>query len=136
VVIDDGFVEDEAGLGRGLVKISAMDPRTPMAYKGVMLSMCSCHLGGLFGGFGLPIFLRCRISITSSPAPMASFAASAASDGAVLGGGSLLPVTSTVTAITIVSDRGQPKMNAAPFRTPPFEARTRLNAVSVARQGH
>jgi hypothetical protein len=27
-VIDEGFVEDEAGLGLGLVKISALDPRT------------------------------------------------------------------------------------------------------------
>ena len=35
-----------------------------MAYQGVMLSMPVCHLGGFFGGFGLPIFLYCRIAIT------------------------------------------------------------------------
>ena len=29
---------------------------SPMAYQGVMLSMCVCHLGGFFGGFGLPSF--------------------------------------------------------------------------------
>jgi len=39
-------------------------------------------------------------------------------------------VTSTVNAITIASDNSQPKMNAAPFRTPPFDERTRMNAVS------
>ena len=68
--------------------------------------------------------------MTSSATPMASLAASAASEGAVLGFGGLLPVTSTVNAITIASDRSQPKMNAAPFRTPPLDARTRMNAVS------
>ena len=61
---------------------------------------------------------------------MASLAASAASEGAVLGFGGLLPVTSTVNAITIASDTSQPKMNAAPFRTPPSDARIRMNAVS------
>ena len=61
---------------------------------------------------------------------MASLAASAASEGAVLGFGGLLPVTSTVNAITMASDTSQPKMNAAPFRTPPFDARIRMNAVS------
>src|ERR1035438_3259401 len=86
---------------------------SPMAYQGVMWSMCVCHLGGFFGGFGLPVFRYCRIAITSSPAPMASLAASAAREGAVLGFGGLLPVTRTVNAITIASDRSQPKMNAA-----------------------
>ena len=61
---------------------------------------------------------------------MASLAASAASEGAVLGLGGLLPVTSTVNAITITSETSQPKMNAAPFLTPPSEARMRMNAVS------
>ena len=101
-----------------------------MAYQGVMLSMPVCHLGGFFGGFGLPSFLYCRIAITVSPTPMASLAARAASEGAVLGFGGLLPVTRTVNAITIASDSSQPKMNAAPFRTPPLDARTRMNAVS------
>src|ERR1700746_1312710 len=82
---------------------------SPMAYHGVMLSMCVCHLGGFFGGFGFPIFPDCRMAITVSPAPMASLAASAASEGAVLGWGGLLPVTSTVKAITIASDNSQPK---------------------------
>ena len=71
---------------------------SPMAYQDVMLSMLVCHLGVFFGGFGLPIFLYCRIAISVSPAPRASLAARAASEGAVLGFGGLLPVTSTVTA--------------------------------------
>src|ERR1700691_1816501 len=82
-----------------------------MAYHGVMLSMWACHLGVFFGGFGLFIFRYCRTAITVSPTPMASLAASAASEGAVLGFGGLLPVTSTVNAITIASDTSQPKMN-------------------------
>src|SRR5208282_2555899 len=80
---------------------------SPMAYHGVMLSMCVCHLGGFFGGFGLPVFLYCRIAIAVSPTPMASLAARAASEGAVLGLGGLLPVTSTVNAITIASETSQ-----------------------------
>src|SRR5277367_6915882 len=103
---------------------------SPMAYQGVMLSMPVCHLGGFFGGLGLPILRYCRMAITVSPTPMASLAARAASEGAVLGLGGLLPVTSTVNAITIASDSSQPKMNAAPFLTPPSEARIRMNAVS------
>ena len=70
------------------------------------------------------------MAITVSPTPMASLAASAASEGAVLGWGGLLPVTSTVKAITIASDNSQPKMNAAPFLTPPLDARIRMNVVS------
>ena len=92
--------------------------------------MLVCHLGVFFGGLGLPSFRYCRMAITVSPTPMASLAARAASEGAVLGFGGLLPVTSTVNAITIASDTSQPKMNAAPFRTPPLDARTRMNAVS------
>jgi hypothetical protein len=102
----------------------------PGGELGLMWSMLACHLGVFFGGFGLPSFRYCRIAISSSPAPMASLTASAASEGAVLGFGGLFPVTRTVIAITITSDRSQPKMNAAPFRTPPFDARTRMNAVS------
>src|SRR4029077_19180753 len=60
---------------------------------------------------------------------MASFAASAAREGVVLGFGVSLPLTSTVNAITIASDNSQPKMNAAPFLTPPLDARIRMNAV-------
>src|SRR5580692_10817728 len=86
---------------------------SPMAYHGVMLSMCVCHLGGFLGGFGLPIFRYCRIATTVSPAPIASLAARAASEGAVLGLGGLFPVTRTVKAITIASESSQPKMNAA-----------------------
>ena len=104
--------------------------RVLLAYQGVMLSMPVCHLGGFFGGLGLPIFLYCRIAITVSPTPIASLAARAASEGAVLGFGGLFPVTSTVNAITIASDNSQPKMNAAPFLTPPFDERMTMNAVS------
>jgi hypothetical protein len=67
---------------------------------------------------------------TMTETPAATSPASAASEGAVLGFGGLLPVTSTVNASTIASDSSQPKMNAAPFLTPPFDARTRMNAVS------
>ena len=40
-----------------------------MAYQGVMLSMPVCHLGGFFGGLGLPSFRYCRIAISVSPTP-------------------------------------------------------------------
>src|SRR5277367_7060715 len=87
---------------------------SPMAYQGVMLSMPVCHLGVFFGGLGLPSFLYCRMPITVSPTPMASLAARAASEGAVLGFGGLLPVTSTVNAITIASetDRKSTRLNS------------------------
>ena len=52
-----------------------------------------------------------------------------ATDGAVFVLGGLLPVSRTVTATTIASDTSHPKMNAAPFRTPPCDANTRMNAV-------
>src|SRR5271169_2794199 len=97
---------------------------SPMAYQGVMLSMPVCHLGGFFGGLGLPVFRYCRIAITVRPTPMASLAARAAREGAVLGLGGLLPVTRIVNAITIARDTSQPKMNAAPFSAPPLDART------------
>jgi hypothetical protein len=60
---------------------------------------------------------------------MAILTARAASDGAVLGLGGLLPVTSTVRAMMIASDSSHPKMNAAPFLTPPFDETTRMKAV-------
>src|SRR5580693_143410 len=101
-----------------------------MAYQGVMLSMPVCHLGVFFGGLGWPSFRYCRMAIIVSPTPMASLAARVASEGAVLGFGGLFPVTSTVKAITMASDKSQPKMNAAPFRTPPLDARIRMNVVS------
>ena len=44
--------------------------------------------------------------------------------------GGLLPVAVRVTAITTASDNSQPKMKAAPLRTPFFDARTRMKAVS------
>jgi hypothetical protein len=68
--------------------------------------------------------------MTSNATPMAIFTASAASDGAVLGLGGLLPVTRIVPATTMASERSHPKMKAAPLRTPPLDARTRRNAVS------
>src|SRR5664280_1809807 len=92
----------------------------PMAYHGDMLSMPVCHLGVFFGFFGLPIFRHWRTAMSTSTTPMAIFTARAASDGAVLGLGGLLPVMSTVPATTMASDRSHPKMNAAPFRTPPL----------------
>ena len=52
-----------------------------------------------------------------------------ATDGAVFARGGLLPVSRTVTATTIASDTSHPKMNVAPFRTPPCDANTRMNAV-------
>ena len=61
---------------------------------------------------------------------MAIFTASAASDGAVAGSGGLLPVIRIVIAITIASESSQPKMKAAPFRTPRFARRMSMKAVS------
>src|SRR5664280_2286230 len=87
-------------------------------------------LGVFFGFFGLPIFRHWRTAMSTSTTPMAIFTARAASDGAVLGLGGLLPVMSTVPATTMASDRSHPKMNAAPFRTPPLDASTRMKAVS------
>jgi len=73
---------------------------------------------------------RCRIAIATSPAPMTIFTASAASEGAVLGLGGLLPVASTVTATTMARDTSHPKTYAAPFLTPRFEGSPSVNAVS------
>src|SRR4051812_11369301 len=85
-----------------------------MANQGDMLSMPVCHFGVFFGGFGWPSFLHVREAITRRTTPMRILATRAASDGAVLDFGGLLPVTSTVTAMTIASDASHPKMNAAP----------------------
>ena len=60
---------------------------------------------------------------------MAILAARAASEGAVLGAGGLLPVARIVTATTTAREASQPKMKAAPFLTPPFDASTRMKAV-------
>src|SRR5215471_3149440 len=101
-----------------------------MANHGDMLSTCSCHLGGFFGGFGRPLARMCRTAMTTRTVPSAIFTASAASDGAVLGLGGLLPVASTVIVTTMASDTSHPNTNAAPLRTPPLEGSTTKNAVS------
>src|SRR5215469_16964917 len=69
-----------------------------MANHGDMLSTCSCHFAGFLGGLGRPLARICRMPITTSTAPIAILTTSAASDGAVLGWGGLLPVATTVTA--------------------------------------
>src|SRR5664280_2818461 len=95
-----------------------------------MLSTPVCHLGGSLGGFGLPSRRYWRTAMTSSTTPIRILTASAANEGAVLGLGGLLPVTRMVSAITMARDSSQPKMKAAPLRTPFFEARTTMNAVN------
>src|SRR5262245_7189834 len=102
----------------------------PMANHGDMLSTCSCHLGGFFGGLGLFLRRMCRIATATRPTPMAILTASAPMDGAVFGLGGLLPVASTVTATTMARDTSHPNTNAAPFRTPRFDGSTTRNAVS------
>src|SRR6516162_134291 len=101
-----------------------------MANHGDMVSTCSCHLGGFFGGLGRPLARMCRTPITTRTAPSTILTASAASVGAVLGLGGLLPVASTVIATTMASDTSHPNTNAAPLRTPPLEGSTTKNAVS------
>jgi hypothetical protein len=58
------------------------------------------------------------------------FTASAASEGAVLGLGGLLPVASTVIVTTTARETSQPNTYAAPLRTPRLEGSTTRNAVS------
>ena len=58
-----------------------------------MVSKPVCHFGGFFGGRGLPILRRCRRAMRSSATPITILAASAASEGAVLGLGGLFPVS-------------------------------------------
>src|SRR5262249_35497611 len=101
-----------------------------MANHGDMLSTCSCHLGGFFGGLGRPLARMCRTPITTRTAPSAILTASPASDGAVFGLGGLLPVASTVTVTTTARDTSQPNTNAAPLRAPCLEGSTTKNAVS------
>ena len=101
-----------------------------MANHGDMLSTCSGHFGGFFGGLGLPIRRRCRIAIQTRKAPIAIFTARDASDGAVFGLGGLLPVASTVTVTTMARDTSHPNTNAAPFLRPRLEGSTTMNAVS------
>src|SRR5215471_133181 len=101
-----------------------------MANHGDMLSTCSCHLGGFFGGLGRPLARMFRTAMTPRTVPSAIFTASDASDGAVLGLGGLLPVASTVIVTTMASDTSHPNTNAAPLRTPPLEGSTTKNAVS------
>src|SRR5215469_10983049 len=101
-----------------------------MANHGDMVSTCSCHFGGFFGGLGRPLARMCRTPMTTRTAPSAILTASAASVGAVFGLGGLLPVASTVTVTTMASDTSHPNTNAAPLRTPPLEGSTTKNAVS------
>src|SRR6516225_7793572 len=101
-----------------------------MANHGDMLSTCSCHFGGFFGGLGRPLARMCRTPMTTRTAPSAALTASAASVGAVLGLGGLLPVASTVTVTTMASDTSQPNTNAAPLTVPRLEGRITRNAVS------
>ena len=100
------------------------------AKAGDMLSMPVCHFGTFFGFLGLPIRRHCRTAMSTSTTPMAILAARAASAGEVLGFGGLLPVTTRVKATTVTNERSHPRMKAAPLRTPPFDASTRMNAVS------
>ena len=101
-----------------------------MANHGDMLSTCVCHFGGFFGFLGRPILRRCRIASATRPAPIAIFAASAPSEGAVFGLGGLLPVASTVTVTTMARDTSHPNVHAAPFLTPRFEGSTTMKADS------
>src|SRR6516164_3344063 len=101
-----------------------------MANHGDMVSTCCCHFGGFFGGLGRPLARMCRIAMMTRTTPIATFAASAARDGAVLGLGGLLPVASTVTVTTTARDSSQPNTKAAPFRTPRLDGSTTMNAVS------
>src|ERR1700748_801109 len=81
----------------------------PRANHGDMLSTCSCHFGGFFGGFGRPLARMRRTAITTRTAPSATFTASAASEGAVLGLGGLLPVATTVIVTTMARAPRHPK---------------------------
>src|ERR1700750_903531 len=102
----------------------------PRANHGDMLSTCACHLGGFFGGLGRPLARMRRTAITTRTAPSAIFTASAASEGAVLRLGGLLPVARTVIVTTMARDTSHPNTKAAPFRVPCLEGSTTRNAVS------
>ena len=100
-----------------------------MAYQGDMLSKPVCHFGGFLGGLGFPIRRRCRTAISTRATPINIFTARAASEGAVLGFGGLLPVTRTVRATTTARETSHPKMKAAPLRVPPLDRRMSRKAV-------
>ena len=108
-----------------------------MANHGDMLSTCVCHFGGFpFGFLGRPILQAAAGSRAATrPAPMAIFAASAPSEGAVFGSGGLLPVASTVTVTTMARDTSHPNVHAAPFRTPRCEGSTIMKADSGSGSG-
>src|SRR6516225_1234538 len=101
-----------------------------MANQGDMLSTCSCHLGGFFGGLGRPRARMCRIAIRTRTRPSAILIASEASEGTVAGLGGLLPVAAVVTVTTAARDTSQPNTNAAPLTVPRLEGSTTRNAVS------
>src|ERR1700748_1244276 len=100
------------------------------ANHGDMLSTCSCHFGGFFGGFGRPLARMCRTAIQTRTAPSTIFTASAANEGAVLGLGGLFPVASTVIVTTAARETSQPNPYAAPLPTPRVEGSTTRTAVS------
>jgi hypothetical protein len=100
-----------------------------MTNHGDMLSMPVCHLGGFFGFLGWPILARRRRAMNTSTTPMRILMAIPASDGAVLDFGGLLPVARMVRATTAARESSQPKMKAAPLRTPPLDIRTSMKAV-------
>src|ERR1700742_2574518 len=54
----------------------------PRANHGDLLSTCSCHFGGFFGGFGRPLARICRTAIQTRTAPSTIFTARRASEGA------------------------------------------------------
>src|SRR5262249_8665522 len=100
-----------------------------MANHGDMLSTCSCHLGGFFGGLGRPLARMCRTAMTTRTVPSAIFTASDASDGAVLGLGRLLRVGAPVLVPPWAGAPGPPNTNAAPLPSPPFEGSRPKKAV-------
>jgi hypothetical protein len=95
-----------------------------------MLSTCSCHLGGFFGGLGCPLARMCRIAIRTKTTPSATLIASEASDGTVAALGRLLPVASTVIVTTMARNTSQPNTKDAPLIVPRWEGSTTRNAVS------
>src|SRR5690349_24116035 len=95
-----------------------------------MLSTCACHFGGFFGGLGRPLAWMRRTAITTRTAPSAIFTASAASEGAVLGLGGLLPVATTVIVTTMARDTSHPNTKPAPFPVPRPEGSTTWNAAT------
>ena len=91
--------------------------------------MPDCHFGVFFGGFGLPRAWRRRRPTTTSATPIRILTTRAAVAGAVFDFGGSFPVAAKVIATTAASDPSQPRMKAAPFRTPFFEAKISTKAV-------